>query len=59
MLRKNMLTKSSVAALARSNIQGERITEEDWGRGRTVVCVWLGRREGEEEQKAEEVLSTS
>ena len=33
MLRKNVLTKSSVAALAHSNGQGERFREEQWERG--------------------------
>ena len=32
MLRKNILTKSSVAALARSNVQGVRTKEEGWER---------------------------
>ena len=33
MLRKNVLMKSYVAALARSNAQGDRTKEKEWERG--------------------------
>lgn len=33
MLHRNILTKSSVAALARSDVQGEQTKEEGWERG--------------------------
>ena len=57
MLRQNVLTKSSVAALARSNVQGERNKEEGWERetyGNTFLSgeksgLLRRREEGEEE----------